>query len=138
MSSWLTYSLLCLIVWGLWGFAIKYAYKGLDWINVYFLSSLASFTLALTVYLLATRGVVPRIETPAYYALLSGLLGGLGYIFFVKALEKGKASVVVPLTALYPAITVILSLVLLGEKPSMYQLIGVILAIVAAILISIE
>jgi len=69
-------------------------------------------------------------------ALVAGVFGGAGYIFFVKALEHGKASVVIPLTALYPAVTAIIALIILREKISLYQGIGIVLAIAAAILLS--
>lgn len=40
-----------------------------------------------------------------------------------------------PLSALYPAITITLSLVFLGEHPSVTQGIGIILALIAAVLL---
>ncbi len=56
----------------------------------------------------------------------------------MKALEGGKASVVIPLTALYPAVTVAMAAVLLKEKPNPYQAVGIVLAIVASVLLSIS
>ena len=116
---------------------LKIAYKGLQWTQVYFLSSLSSFTIALAVFL-ASKTSIDFNNNLSLIALLAGLFGGLGYIFFIKALEKGEASIVIPLTALYPAVTVILAFLILGEKISIYQVIGVILALIAIILISIE
>ena len=135
MQTWLIYSLLCLLLWGLWGFALKIAYQNLSWIQTYFLSSLASFTLMLVI-ILYYRMKPPSINTPAIAAIIAGIFGGAGYLFFVKALEQGKASIVIPLTALYPAITAIIALVVLREKISLYQGIGILLAIVASILLS--
>ncbi len=137
IPSWLTYSLICLVLWGLWGLVLKVAYKGLPWTQVYFLSSLASFTIALMVFLVQ-RGSLDFSNKLSYVALLAGVFGGAGYIFFVKALEKGEASIVLPLTAIYPAITVVLALILLGEKISVYQAIGIALALVAVVLLSME
>ena len=133
--SWIAYSVLILLAWGLWGLVLKVAYKGGGWLQVYFISSLASFTLALTVFLASRQ---PLTMNRAYIAVATaaGLLGGLGYVFFVKALETGKASAVLPLTALYPAVTVVAALLVLGEKISLPQAVGVVLAITAAILLS--
>ena len=135
MQAWLLYSLLCLILWGLWGFALKIAYQNLSWTQTYFLSSLASFTLMLVI-ILYYRIKLPPMNTAAIAAIIAGIFGGAGYLFFVKALEQGKASIVIPLTALYPAITAIIALVVLREKISFYQGIGILLAILASILLS--
>ena len=134
MAGWVIYSLLCLLLWGMWGLVLKLAYSGYTWLDVYFISAAASFTLALAVYFLSGGKVV--LSKSAALAVLAGVLGGGGYIFFMKALETGKASIVIPLTALYPAVTVILALLLLGEKLSTVQALGITLAIIAAVLLS--
>ncbi len=134
MVSWVAYSLLCLLLWGLWGLFLKLAYEGSTWLEVYFLSAVASFTLALTVFLLGSGRV--SVSKSTVLALLAGLCSGGGYILFMKALETGKVSVVIPLTALYPAVTVILALLFLGEKLSATQTVGIALAVIATILLS--
>ena len=57
-------------------------------------------------------------------------------LFFYWALAGGKASVVVPLTALYPVVTLGLALLILGERLSLRQSIGVALALTAIFLFS--
>ena len=133
--SWIAYSLICLLLWGLWGLALKLAYSGSTWLEVYFISAMASFTLALAVFFLSGGGKAV-FNKSALIAVIAGVLGGGGYIFFMKALETGKASIVIPLTALYPAVTVVLALLLLGEKLSTVQAVGITLAIIAAVLLS--
>ncbi len=134
-SEWLIYSLLCLILWGLWGFFLKLTYGKLEWVQTYMLSGIASFIVMLVVVAYYRIGM-PGISTATVLAFTAGVFGGLGYIFFIKALEKGKVSVVMPLTALYPAITVIIALIVLKEKPNIYQWIGILLAIVAGVFLS--
>jgi len=87
------------------------------------MSAEASFTLALSVFILGGGKV--GINRSVVLALLAGLFGGGGYVLFMEALETGKASIVVPLTALYPAVTVILALLFLGEKLSTTQAVGI-------------
>ena len=101
------------------------------------LSSLASFavTLAFIFYL---RPSMPDFNGFSIAAVIAGLAGSLGYVFFVKALEHGEASIVLPLTALYPAVTIVLAVLFLHEKISIHQLIGILLAAVAVVLLSIE
>lgn len=134
MGSWVVYSILAILAWGSWGILLKLAYSSGGWREVYFVSAVASFILALIVFS-ATKG---RLTPEKYmlYAFGAGLLGGLGYVFLVKALETGKASVVIPLTGIYPALTAILATLLLGEKLTPTQALGVVLAVVAVYLLS--
>jgi len=133
-TSWVTYAVACLILWGLWGLVLKVAYRGGSWVSIYFLSSLASFAVALSIFIL-THGSLVKGKA-ALLACLAGFFGGAGYVFFIKALEKGKASVVIPLTALYPAVTAVLALLILKEKLTPTQAVGIALAIVATLLLS--
>lgn len=135
IHEWLVPAILTLVLWGLWGYMLKFAGARLDWREVYFISSLASFTLALIFYLYS-KGFSLSLNTYALYAALAGLMGGLGYLAFMIAISKGKASIIIPLTALYPAITAILAVLFLGEKLKPTQLMGIILALIAGILVS--
>ena len=51
-------------------------------------------------------------------------------------LKDAKLSVTVPLTGLYPAITVILAFVFLGERLGVREIAGVSLAIVSVVLLA--
>ena len=135
IHEWLVPAILTLVLWGLWGYMLKFAGMRLDWREVYFISSLASFTLALMFYLYS-KGFSLSLNTYALYAALAGLMGGLGYLTFMIAISKGKASIIIPLTALYPAITAILAVLFLGEKLKPTQLVGIVLALIAGILVS--
>ncbi len=138
LESWLVYSLLSIVLWGFWGFGMKLAYRGSNWVYVYFISAIASFSLALTVFVLSRGGannLSPSWKT-ILITLASGLCSGGGYLCFVKALEKGDASLVVPITALYPALTVVLAILLLGERLTILKMMGILLALAAGVLIS--
>ncbi len=122
------------MLWGLWGVVLKLAYGSGSWIQVYFVSALSSFMVALTVFLISQPAI--SINRFTGLALLAGVFGGLGYIALVKALETGKASIVIPLTAIYPAITAVIALALLNEKISFLKGLGIVLAVIAAVLLS--
>lgn len=113
---------------------LKVASRGSTWLEVYFLSAIASFAVAVTVFVVG--GPHLKAGRSALFALLAGVFGGGGYVLFMKALSTGKASVVVPLTALYPALTAVLALVVLGERISTTQAAGIVLAVLAAVLLS--
>ena len=70
-------------------------------------------------------------------AFLTALFGVFGIVIFFFALSKTKASILVPLTALYPVVTIILSFVFLKEKVTLVQGIGIVRAIAASVLLSI-
>jgi transporter family protein len=74
-----------------------------------------------------------------FYAFITGVLGGTGNIAFFKALSSGgQASIVVPATSLTPLVTVILGYVFLKEKTNTLQKIGVVLALIAIYILSLE
>ncbi len=100
--------------------------------GVYFLSALASFALAV----FAVAGTPVPKGRGLWAALVAGVFGGAGYVLFMKAVQEGKASVVIPLTALYPAVTVALAVLLLGEGMTMLRAAGIALAVIAAVLLS--
>ncbi|MHB8066528.1 MAG: EamA family transporter [Desulfobaccales bacterium] len=134
--NWLGFSLMAAGFWGLWGFLSKVATLQLPAAAVYLISVVGY--LAITGYLAATQGVaIPYHPGGLAAALGAGICLGLGLLYFFKAMTAGAAAnVVVPLTALYPLVTVILSCTLLGEGFSLRQIAGVALALVAVWLIS--
>jgi transporter family protein len=72
-----------------------------------------------------------------FWAFLTGILGGVGNLAFFQALVKGgSASVVAPVTALFPMVTVLLALLFLRERLGRLQWVGLALAFVAIYLLS--
>ncbi len=135
MATWLIYATSCVGFWGVWGFVAKLTTaRGVHPLALSAISSVTGAVLTwLTVYF-----VQPPLERAAPnlgLVLMTGLCGNLGAIAFFFALGHGRASIVVPLSSLYPAITILLSLIFLGEHPSLTQGIGIALALVASILL---
>lgn len=85
-------------------------------------SRLTSLALILAAGLVLRRGVVARADRRL--VALSGLLDVAANAFFLAASRSGLLSVVAPLAALYPAGTVLLARVVLGERLSRTQLAG--------------
>ena len=76
---------------------------------------------------------------PVIWAIAGGLLNGLGVLATLAAYRRGgKASVVTPLAAVYPMVTVILAVVFLGEKLAAVQIAGIALALIGGVLLSRE
>jgi transporter family protein len=135
MASWLTFSLMALVLWGVWGLLSKVAAQNLPSQAVYLLA--ISGHLVVIAYLASQTGLaIPWHPVGVAAALAAGVAMAFGLLFFFRALAHGKASVVVPLTALYPVLTVVLSRVILQESLSPRQVAGVALALLAVWLLS--
>jgi bacterial/archaeal transporter family protein len=137
LPRWLAFSLLTIVCWGAWGAVSKVASDGVDanTNQIFFTLGL----LPLIVYVARS----PRLKGGAKrragigWAFLTGILGGTGNIAFFRALGVGgQASVVVPATALFPVVTVILALSFLRERLGRAQIAGLAIALVAIYLLS--
>ncbi len=58
------------------------------------------------------------------FIILSAFATGLSWMFYYKALQLGEVSRVVPIDKLSIALTVILAIVFLAEKPSLGNILG--------------
>ncbi|MFB2555477.1 EamA family transporter [Herbiconiux liangxiaofengii] len=85
----------------------------------------------------AESGTVPRwAERAVLLAIACGLVDALANLLLLLALRAGELTVVSVLTALYPAGTVILAAMLLRERVAAVQVVGLVLAFVAAALLA--
>ncbi|MFB2598365.1 EamA family transporter [Herbiconiux sp. P17] len=71
-------------------------------------------------------------------AVAAGVLLGAANAFLMSALHLGNLAVVSVLSSLYPLATVLLAAIVLRERVSRIQILGIALAIVAAVLLSIS
>jgi bacterial/archaeal transporter family protein len=65
----------------------------------------------------------------------SSVSGAVGLWMFYLALDRGKASVIVPFVNVYPALAAALAIAFLSERLTALQLAGVGLALVGVVLI---
>jgi len=137
LPRWLLYSLLTIVFWGTWGAVSKAVTEDVDAYLSQVLFTLGLFPLMLI--MLGSRRARPgeQRKKGIFYAFVTGILGGTGNIAFFKSLSLGgKASVVVPMTAMSPLVTVIVAFVFLRERLSQAQAVGLALALVAIYLLS--
>ncbi len=64
-----------------------------------------------------------------YFLLISGIMTGLSWIFYFKAIHDGPLSIVAPIDKLSVALTIILSFVILNEPVTLKAVIGSLLII---------
>ena len=85
-----------------------------------------------------THGMMHYKSWNLAWALLSGMLNALGaWALFVALKNGGKASIVAPLTALYPLVVIALVPLVLRESVTRLQFVGVASAQIAVVLLSI-
>jgi bacterial/archaeal transporter family protein len=136
MPKWLSYSFLSILFFGAWGLVSKAAIDLVSPFQGQILFSMGLFPLGIIAAMSKDRSASNKFRGAAY-GFLTGIFGSIGNIAFFEALSQGgKASTVVPVTAMYPLVTVIGALLLLGEKLSWVQLCGVGLALGALFLFS--
>jgi transporter family protein len=135
-NSWFFYSLVTVVSWGAVGLLQKLGTNRI---------SSRSVLVWLFVGFVALVPFLPfsQLSELSHYLLfigiLSGFLNALGSWFLFLSLESGaKASVAVPLTGLFPLITVVLGISILGERPSWLEWLGVACALLGGILLSRE
>ena len=138
IPAWLFFAFLALIFFGVSGITQKLSTNNIssELSFVWFAYAMVAISLVLLVAVPMHWHVRPLIF---WLALGGGTLNGLGALTSFTALESGgKASIVISLISLYPLVTVAFAVFFLHEKLTMTQFAGVGLAIVAAILLSLE
>ncbi len=120
-----------IILWGLWGFLGKLGVQKIG-LQVSFWSSL-TLALSIITYLFFSHQLLPlKNDTGGIaLALLAGISSALASILFYILLEKKPAGFLVTVTALYPLVTLLLSVLLLKESLTAIKIVGFVLAIAA-------
>jgi transporter family protein len=70
-----------------------------------------------------------------FFLIISGIATGLSWIFYFKALQIGKVSQVAPVDKLSVALTIVLSVIILGEALTLKSAIGALLIISGTIVL---
>jgi len=136
MAHWFTPAIIGFFLFGLWGFFPKLSTNYIDPKSALIYEVAGGMVIGLVTLCLVEFRPEFHIRGTAY-AILTGMAGTLGVLFFFFALSRGRASIVVTLTALYPLVTILLAYFLLREPISLRQGVGMILALIAMVLFSI-
>jgi drug/metabolite transporter (DMT)-like permease len=98
---------------------------------------LSSLLFLLAVVLIRRQKILPEKSVwPVVF--LAGALDVAGNVFFVLASHAGRLDVAAILSSLYPAVTVLLATIILKERVTRLQAIGIVIALVAIPLISLS
>ena len=136
MPAWLLYSIAYLLIVGANGVITKWALKSVEWPTLV-LSTTVAYGL-IGGYAVA-RGMVrlPELSWPVLLAVGAvGVCMAGSFMAMVLALERGDASQVVPISAAYPIVTLLLAVLFLSEPITAARLTGVLLVVVGVILVA--
>lgn len=135
---WLGFAVLALVLWGITGVTQKLSTNHISSERSFLWFCYAMGALSAAVIVVARPHWGLGI-TVVVCSIAGGALNGLGAWTSFRALESGgKASIVISLISLFPLLTVILAVVLLHERLTWMQAAGAVVAILAAILLSLE
>lgn len=135
VSPWFWFAAVTLLAWGIVGLLQKLstnyisAESSLIWLVVGFI--------LLEPLLYPGKAVIHYSWWNLAWALLSGVLNALGaWALFAAMKSGGKASIVAPLTALYPLVVIALVPFVLHEFITRIQIVGVLCSLIAVALLS--
>ena len=136
---WFLLAISVLIMWGVQAYIMKFATDTIAAESIFFYMMLSG-VLLIPVALGMTdfdQTINWGVNGP-YLAAMIHVLNSVGALCYVYALRYGKAIIVVPMTALAPVITIILSLWIYQRVPYDYQIIAMCMTAVAIYLMAKE
>lgn len=137
-NSWIIYTLMVVLTWGVWGGVSayptqKYSFPD-QWVYIIW-----SITMLIPCYFTLKGKKIDFSPQAILYGLAIGFTGAGGQLLLFKTLGMGApAYLVFPIISISPAITVIMSLVLLKERINFLGTIGIILALLSILAFSIS
>ncbi len=135
MRDWILPGLATFFFWGLWGFIPKITTRYITPQSAIIYEALGGLPVALVV-LLFMRFRLEVHPRGMILGLLTGVIGFLGALSYLLAVSRGKVSLVVSFTALYPAFSVLLAVLMLHETLTLRQGLGVAMALIAMVLVA--
>jgi bacterial/archaeal transporter family protein len=127
---WLFYCLLAILMWGVWGIISKAATKVASDATILVISTLGVLPAGLVLLLSKNLKQGRNLPLGCAYAFATGVCGSTGNLLMLQSLSSGgDASIVLPLTGMFPLATVILAVLILKERLNGVQVAGIALAL---------
>ena len=135
MRAWVFPAAVTVIFWGLFGFIPKITTRYISPTSASVYAAFAGIPVALIIMAIM-RFQLDTEPRGVILASITGVLGMLGALAYLVAVSRGPVSLISPFTALYPAFTILLAMVFLGETLVLRQWVGIGMALGAAVLIA--
>lgn len=137
MPQWLRYSLLAILAYGVWGTVSSLASQNVSALTLQIVSTIGLFPVTLVLAFSRNLGRSAHRSRGILLALLTGVIGGTGNLALYQTLRVGgNASIVFPLTGMYPLVTIVVARFLFKERLNRVQTVGIALALAAVYLFS--
>lgn len=132
MKAWQGWTFLAVACWGVWAVIPKFIGESLSAVQQQALSTLGALPVILELARREWRAGQKSAWTGLLIAFLAGIFTNFGNITYFGLMNSdANVLTVLPLTALYPVVTIVLGLLFLRERLNPFQKIGVILSFVA-------
>lgn len=135
---WLVFILITVCTWGVWGAFSGYQIQhGIPDTIVYIAWAISMIPCAI-VALIINKGKIQHDWKSVGLGLAVGLLGAGGQLILFKALTQGPSYIIYPFISMSPVIVITLAAIFLKERASKWQIAGIIVALAAILLLSLE
>lgn len=133
--KWLIYTILAALCWGVWGIISKIISDITSpYLNHFLFSIGLGFTLPFILRKCKWKQANPK---GIIWGVVSGIVAIIGNIAVYKAFASGGlAAVVIPVTNLYPLVTIFIALIFLKERITWINGLGIVFAIPAIVILS--
>ena len=136
MRAWIFPATVTILSWGLFGFIPKITTRYISPTSAIVYGSLAGVPVAFVI-MAVMRFHVETEPRGVILASITGVMGILGALGYLVAVTRGPVSLISAFTALYPALTILLAMIFLGETLVVRQWVGIGMALVAVLLIAV-
>jgi transporter family protein len=135
MKPWILYSVITVLFWGFWGVFSKLASNYSRPRQTLLFQAVGVMAFAFVVLVLERFQIQPTAAGFGW-SFAAGFVNFMGFLAFFAAVQKGKVSTVISLSSLYPVVTIVLSVLLLHEKISKREGLGIAFALAAGWLLA--
>lgn len=135
-ARWFWYSMACVLCWGGWALFSKLGSREIPPETMQFLFTVGTIPVCIAL-LIARSFKLEKSPKGIFYAVLNGVLAGVGGLALFAAYHTGSnTSLVTSATALYPMVTVVLAVLILRERFRPIQAVGLLFAAIAIVIFS--
>lgn len=134
MNSGILFGLGAMLAWGIMDFLAAVACRKIGDYRAFFWPQFIGF--GFIIFASFFFGHPVALDRIFWLLAVAGVLDMIGFIYFYRGLGKGLVGVVSPITSMFAAVTVVLSVIFLGEKVTVLQISSIILIIIGCFLVS--
>jgi uncharacterized membrane protein len=136
LEGWVIGAILVSLGYGVLGYWQKIVLTNVDNATYIFVLTIAQIAIVGLWRLFLKKEKLPKIKMENFlFSAIGIFFFNIGMIIYYIALEKGLASVVVSLSNTYIVVTVLLSLLWLKEKITIFQMIGIVSVVIGVVLV---